>query len=264
VAPEEHPVLLTEAPLNPKANREKMTQIMLESFNAPAMYVTLQAVLALAASGRSTGLVVESGSCIRGLCRSTRHPAPGCGTRANGLHDEALERGCSFTTASERDMVRDAPGDAYVKEKLAYVSLDLEEEMALAASSSFMDKRYGDSRLDMLFIGNQRIRCPEALFQPSFLGMESDGIHETIYNSIMRCDVDLKKDLYGNVVLSGGNTMFPGIADRMQKELTALAPLDHEDQGHGPAEQETQRLDRRLHTGVASHIREDVDLKGGV
>merc|ERR1711879_902155 len=69
-----------------------------------------------------------------------------------------------------------------------------------------------------------RFRCPEALFQPQFLGLESVGIHETTYNSIMKCDVDIRKDLYANVVLSGGSTMYPGIADRMQKEITALAP----------------------------------------
>ena len=62
------------------------------------------------------------------------------------------------------------------------------------------------------------------LFQPSFLGMESAGIHETSYNSIMKCDIDIRKDLYANTVLSGGTTMYPGIADRMQKEITALAP----------------------------------------
>merc|ERR1711963_885756 len=66
-------------------------------------------------------------------------------------------------------------------------------------------------------------RCPEALFQPSFLGMESCGVHETTYNSIMKCDVDIRKDLYANTVMSGGTTMHPGIADRMQKEITALA-----------------------------------------
>lgn len=62
------------------------------------------------------------------------------------------------------------------------------------------------------------------MFQPSFLGMETTGIHETAYNSIMRCDIDIRKDLYGNTVLSGGTTMYPGIADRMQKEITTLAP----------------------------------------
>jgi actin beta/gamma 1 len=67
-------------------------------------------------------------------------------------------------------------------------------------------------------------RAPEALFQPSLLGLESTGIHETTYNSIMKCDVDIRKDLYSNIVMSGGTTMYPGIADRMQKEITALAP----------------------------------------
>ena len=76
----------------------------------------------------------------------------------------------------------------------------------------------------VITIGNVRFRWSEALFQPSFLGMESAGVHETAFNSIMKCDVDIRKDLYGNIVLSGGTSMFPGIADRMQKEMTALAP----------------------------------------
>ncbi|XP_025221300.1 actin, cytoplasmic 1 isoform X5 [Theropithecus gelada] len=151
VAPEEHPVLLTEAPLNPKANREKMTQII-------------------------------------------------------------------FTTTAEREIVRD------IKEKLCYVALDFEQEMATAASSSSLEKSYELPDGQVITIGNERFRCPEALFQPSFLGMESCGIHETTFNSIMKCDVDIRKDLYANTVLSGGTTMYPGIADRMQKEITALAP----------------------------------------
>merc|ERR1712018_1104519 len=76
----------------------------------------------------------------------------------------------------------------------------------------------------VITIGNERFRAPEALFQPSFLGMESCGVHETTYNSIMKFDVDIRKDLYANTVMSGGTTMYPGIADRMQKEITALAP----------------------------------------
>ena len=66
----------------------------------------------------------------------------------------------------------------------------------------------------MITIGNERFRAPESLFQPSFIGMESCGVHETTYNSIMKCDVDIRKDLYANIVLSGGSTMYPGIADR--------------------------------------------------
>jgi len=56
------------------------------------------------------------------------------------------------------------------------------------------------------------------------IGKEDEGVHVLTYNSIMKCDIDIRKDLYGNVVLSGGSTMFPGIADRMNKEIVAKAP----------------------------------------
>ncbi|XP_024100039.1 actin, alpha skeletal muscle-like [Pongo abelii] len=92
------------------------------------------------------------------------------------------------------------------------------------ADDKKLEKSYKPPDGQAITIGNERFRCPEVLFQASFLGMESCGTHETTFNCIMKCDVDIFKDLYANTVLSRGTTMYPDIANRMQKAITALAP----------------------------------------
>merc|ERR1712098_834060 len=94
----------------------------------------------------------------------------------------------------------------------------------MGMDSSAKDKTYELPDGNLVSIGNERFRCPEGLFQPSLIGKEASGIHEATFQTILKCDVDLRRQLYANVVLSGGTTMFPGMGERMTKELSALAP----------------------------------------
>ncbi|XP_047337777.1 actin-7-like [Impatiens glandulifera] len=228
VSPKEQPVLLTEAPLNPTTNREKMTQIMFETFHVPAMYVAIQSLLALYTNGLTTGIVLDSG-------HGVTHAVPIYDS--NVLQDATFKMNLAgddltgslmnmlserlvypFTTNNAgRDIVRD------IKEKLAYAALDYEQELEKTDDVSSSSYKLPDGQV--ITIGTERFECPEILFRPALIGIESPGIHEAVYNSIMKCDVDVRNDLCKNIILCGGSTMFPGFVERLTKELiTLLAP----------------------------------------
>jgi len=111
-----------------------------------------------------------------------------------------------------------------LKKKNCYVALDYEQELEESKSGSSKEQDYQMPDGSMITLGSERFRCPEVLFQPSMAGHEFAGMHQQCYDSIAKSDVDVRKDLYQNILLSGGTTCFTGIAERLTKEVQKLAP----------------------------------------
>ncbi|CAD8043591.1 unnamed protein product [Paramecium primaurelia] len=227
VSPEDQAIFLTEAPMNPKFNRERMILIMFETFNVPSFYVSNQAVLSLYASGRTIGLVVDSGDGVTHCVPVFEgYQMPQAITKidlagracTDYLSQILNELGQSFTESNKREIVQD------IKEKLCYTALDPIEEEKIYKESNAQNRPYKLPDGNILIIQNQRFRCPEILFSPQIIGLEISGIHYLSYSSIRKCDLDIRKDLYNNIVISGGTTLFPGIQERLNKEITNLLP----------------------------------------
>lgn len=242
IDPREHPVMLTEPALNPKSNRERMTQVMFDTFFVPAIYVSTQAILSLYAAGRTTGIVCDSGDGVTHIVPvyegyAMPHAILRMNLAGRDLNEHLLkllsERGSSLTSSAEREIVRD------IKEKCCYVAEDFEKEMQRSEGENFDDTTYELPDGNLVALGSERFRCPEAMFNPPLVGKEAEGVHKMIFQSIVLCDVDLRRELFQNIVLSGGTTLFKGFGKRIQTELAAMAPaslrirvLNPEDRAH--------------------------------
>jgi actin-related protein len=220
VAPDNHPLLFTEHILNPKFIREKTTQMVFEVFNIPAFYMTAQPVLALYSSGKTTGLVIDSGDSISSAVPIYEGYALPYSIKALSIGGRDLtdyfisllkKKDYNFYTLTEKEIARD------IKEKVCFISLNDKEDQAS------IEKNYEMPDGKTLSITNERYLCPEALFYPELLGLDFEGIHIVANRCIMKSDVEIRKELYSNIILCGGNTLFPGLSERVVKEMTGLA-----------------------------------------
>eukprot|EP00455_Lapot_gusevi_P039308 TRINITY_DN4405_c0_g4_i1.p1 TRINITY_DN4405_c0_g4~~TRINITY_DN4405_c0_g4_i1.p1 ORF type:complete len:403 (+),score=66.51 TRINITY_DN4405_c0_g4_i1:101-1210(+) len=225
IAPEDHTILLADAPLSSQAQRQRTVQTMFETFCAPAVSLISQSILTLAASGLSTGLVLHSGHGFSHAVPVHNDTIDRTAIERTDISGEKLitylvdllaERGYALTSLAEREIVRD------IKEKLAYVAVDFDQEMSLG-EGSWQDKKYELPDGQELSIGKECFRCPEALFQPALAGVETASIQQIIFDSIMRCDENIRSSMFSNIVLEGGSTMFANMAERLTKEIKTLA-----------------------------------------
>lgn len=236
----QHPVLLTEAPLNPRENRDTAAQILFEQFNVPALYTSIQAVLSLYASGRTTGVVLDSGDGVShavpvyegfAIPSSVRRIDVAGRDVTEYLQTLLRKSGYVFHTSAEKEIVKQ------IKEKTSYVALDpKKEEKDLLTGRSDKTVTYDLPDGQKLKIGPERFRAPEILFDPELIGLEWPGLHQLVIESISRTDMDLRKALYGNIVLSGGSTMVKGFGDRLLHEVQRLAVKDTRIKIYAPPE----------------------------
>lgn len=223
VDPSNHSVLLTDDPLNTKENREKMIQIMFETFNVSSFYVAKRPVLSLYSSGRLNGIVINSGDSTSSVTpiiggyyvNNTAIQSNIAGKSVTTRLQQLLnERGHKFESFSEFEIVR------AIKEKVCYISSDFENENN--KSEKLLD--YSIPNGISIKIGKEIFQCAEVLFNPQINGFNSRGIIDIFNESIHKCDAKYHNDLYSNIVISGGTTKLNNFYERIEQEIKAHAP----------------------------------------
>lgn len=250
VDPQGQKILLTEPPMNPLKNREQMCQVMFEKYGFNGVYVAIQAVLALYAQGKlsrmlkccifykgvcsplievyiglSSGVVVDSGDGVTHIVPvyesvvlnhlTKRLDVAGRDVTRN-LIKLLLRRGYALNRTADFETVRQ------IKEKLCYVSYDLELDKRLSEDTTTLVEDYTLPDGRVIRVGSERFEAPECLFQPHLVDSESPGLGEFLFNTIQSADVDIRASLFKAIVLSGGSSMYPGLPSRLEKELKQL------------------------------------------
>jgi actin-related protein 2 len=218
-------VLLTEAPSNPNENKKKMCEILFEKLGVGNVNIEPQAKMTVYAEGLQTAMVLDSGDgvshCIPIVDNYILHHNI---KRLNiaGRHvTEYLIRllqlkGYAFNSSADFETIRD------LKEEFCFVSCDINGDRKLDAETTYYNsyKKLPDGR--KIRISNEKFEATEILFNPFLCQSEQPGIHEMVYDSINSCAIDVRKDLYKNIVLSGATTMFPGFTSRLEEEIRNL------------------------------------------
>lgn len=225
INPTDCKLLLTEPPMNPKKNRERMVETMFEHYQFHSLYVAIQAVLTLYAQGLLTGVVVDSGDGVTHICpvyegfalpHLTKRLDIAGRDITRYLIKLLLLRGYAFNHSADFETVR------LLKENLCFVGYDIEQEQKLALETTVLVEQYTLPDGRVIRVGGERFEAPEALFQPHLINVDGVGIAELLFNTIQSADIDTRSEFYKHIVLSGGSTMYPGLPSRLEREIKQL------------------------------------------
>jgi len=220
-------VVQTEAAHNPTKNRERIVETMFEKFGFGGLNVSVQAILALNSQGLTSGFVVDSGDGVTHLVPVSHgfvEPSLVKRIPIAGRHitDHLMKllvgQGHPLNQEADFETVRE------MKQKLCYVAHDLEAERRLARETTVVDRSYTlpDSRT--MRIGSERFEAPEILFNPGLAGRHDIlGVAEQVYQTIqVEADINLRRDYFKSIVMSGGTTCFPGTSSRLERDLRRM------------------------------------------
>jgi len=226
---EQHPVLLTEAANNPRANKGKTAEIFFESFSSPALYIQCSAILSLYASGRVTGVVLDSGDGVTSTVPVYEGFAlPHAIQRTDVAGRDVTEYlqlllrkgGSNLHTSAEMEIIKQ------IKEDKCHIAFDIKKAESEASEDSDPAIPYTLPDGQVIDIHAEKFRAPEILFNPSLIGLEYDGMHECVAKALAKSDLDIRKKLFSTILLSGGSTLFDGLGDRLLKEIREISPRD--------------------------------------
>ncbi|EER05559.1 Actin-6, putative [Perkinsus marinus ATCC 50983] len=242
---QEHPVLISEPPLNPMIHREKLAECLFEVFKVPAIHIACSPVLSLYASGRTTGVVLDIGDGVAQVMPVYEGYAVGhAATRGESAGRSvtewlqlSLKRQCGvhLLSTADREIVRT------MKEDCCAVSLHPAVQRAWRggtdAKSSHVQYELPDGSI--INIGLERFQAPEIIFNPTMAASADQGVHLLLDEAIQKSDMDLRRTLLQNVVLAGGSTLFPGFGERLLSEMRKLVPKDARIKICAPPERES-------------------------
>jgi actin-related protein 2 len=225
IDPAEHRIVITEAPLTSMDDRKKLLEVFYETLDFNALQITPQAVLVLHAQGLTTGIVVDSGKSLThivGVFENYVLPDLICSVNIAGqtvveyMINLLIRRGYSLHRSADFDIARE------ITEKFCFVSADIQMDRRIANETAAYTVPYKLPDGRVIKVSGERFEAAEVLFEPSVGKLKEKGLSELIYDTVMNAEINMRKQFFESIVITGGTTLLRGLRTRLVNELKNL------------------------------------------